>query len=61
MYKKTNPLGHLSWDKIKKGLNILFENDKSVFNQEFGDSYSGDSTSSDIVFQYIVMGEVVYG
>lgn len=61
MYEKTNPLGHLSWNKIKMGLNVLFEYDKSVFNQEFGDSYSGDSTSADIVFQYIIMGEVVYG
>lgn len=47
-------LGYLCKDNIKLGLELFIENDH-IFDPAM------DANKADILFQYIVMGEVVYG
>jgi hypothetical protein len=53
-------LGYLSMDTLPQRLNKLANSDDSwALSNELDDN--ADASSSDVVFQYLVMGEVVYG
>lgn len=53
-------LGYLDMKTLHQRLNRLANSDDSSALTNELDGY-GDASSSDIVFQYLVMGEVVYG
>ena len=53
-FKTDEILGYLCKDNIKLGLELFIENGH-IFDPAM------DANKADILFQYIVMGEVVYG
>jgi len=53
-------LGYLDMKTLPQRLNRLANSDDSSALTNELEGY-GDASSSDIVFQYLVMGEVVYG
>jgi len=55
------PLGYLSMDNIGKGLQLAMRDYPSVYAQHFPEYDSGDVISADVLFQLMVMGDVVYG
>jgi hypothetical protein len=53
-------LGVVSANSIQDGLQKLADSDDShALMDEL--SYNGDADTSDICFQYIVMGEIIFG
>lgn len=54
-------LGHISTEKMQENLQKLSEDDDYRWTLELELSGNGDAESSDIVFQFIVMGETVFG
>ena len=61
IFSKLEPLGYISIENIIKGLKSLITDNEEIYNQEFGEFYTGDSTSADVVLQHIVMQEIVFG
>lgn len=55
------PLGYLSMENIGKGLQLAMRDYPSVYAQHFPEYDSGDVISADVLFQLMVMGDVVYG
>lgn len=55
------PLGYLSMKNIGKGLQLAMRDYPSVYAQHFPEYDSGDVLSADVLFQLMVMGDVVYG
>lgn len=55
------PLGYLSMENIGKGLQLAMRDYQSVYAQHFPEYDSGDVISADVLFQLMVMGDVVYG
>jgi len=53
------PLGYLNRETFQERLNKISEENISYLLSEMNDD--GDAFSSDVVFQYLVLGEVVYG
>jgi len=56
---KNEVLGTLSLESIKKGLEKAFEKDPICVLQMMDESYDADT--ADVLFQYFVMGEVIFG
>lgn len=53
------PLGYLNRETFQERLNNISEENISYLLSEMNDE--GDAFSSDVVFQYLVLGEIVYG
>jgi|TARA_R100000479_G_C6336842_1_gene183718 hypothetical protein len=58
---ELEPLGYLSMEKISEGLQLAMRDYPKVYAQHFPEYESGDVISADVLFQLIVMGDVVYG
>ena len=55
------PLGYLSMENIGKGLQLAMRDYPKTYEQHFPEYDSGDVISADVLFQLMVMGDVVYG
>tara|TARA_R100001443_G_scaffold91549_1_gene98180 strand:- start:10448 stop:10885 length:438 start_codon:yes stop_codon:yes gene_type:complete len=55
------PLGYLSMENIGKGLQLAMRDYPKTYAQHFPEYDSGDVISADVLFQLMVMGDVVYG
>tara|TARA_B100001059_G_scaffold214495_1_gene231271 strand:+ start:166 stop:618 length:453 start_codon:yes stop_codon:yes gene_type:complete len=58
---QCEPIGTLTMDKIKEGLKLAQTEYPKFYAQHFPEYNDGDATSSDVIFQLITLGEVVYG
>jgi hypothetical protein len=54
-------LGTLSRASIMESLNVLADNENFRSFWELELNEDGDAESSDVIFQYLVMGEIVFG
>jgi len=54
-------LGTLSRASIMESLNVLADNENFRRFWELELNEDGDGESSDVIFQYLVMGEIVFG
>ena len=54
-------LGYLSKKTIQERLQKLYQDDSSCWALQNELKGEGDGDSSDVVFQYLVMGEVIFG
>ena len=54
-------LGYLSMENIGKGLQLAVEDYPETYAQHFPEYNDGDVMSADVLFQLMVMGDVVYG
>ena len=55
------PLGYLNLKTIAKGLQLAMEDYPEVYAQHFPEYDNGDVVSADVLFQLMVMGDIVYG
>jgi hypothetical protein len=55
------PIGHLSMETIKKGLEKASGEYQHQFAEYFPEYKSGDAEDADVLFQLICLGEIVYG
>lgn len=60
-FEELDPLGYLSMETIKEGLALVSEHDRNRYASFFPEYNDGDAEDSDVIFQYIVMKEVVFG
>ena len=60
-YDEIEPLGYLTMDTISKGLSIASKEYERFFKMHVPDYNDGDIESADVLFQLMVMGDVVYG
>ena len=60
-YNDDNCLGVITMDKIIEGLKECAKQDSENFNQHFPEYNNGDVCSADVVFQYIVMKDCIFG
>lgn len=58
---ETEPIGWLDRDTIQERLQKLYDDTGYRWALENELNEEGDATSSDVVFQYMVLGEVVFG
>lgn len=58
---KTEVLGVLSKERIKERMEELYTNPKYKWAIQAHEEEVGDAESADIVFQYLVMGDVWFG
>jgi hypothetical protein len=54
-------VGTLSYNKIKERLKVAYEDEDVMRNLMAFISDDYDADNADVVFQYLVMGEIVYG
>jgi len=59
--EQCEPIGTLTMDKIKEGLKLAQTEYPKFYNQHFPEYNNGDTTSADVIFQLIALGEIVYG
>jgi len=57
----TEPLGYLSMDTIGKGMQLAMRDYPKLYAQHFPEYDNGDVESADVLFQLMIMGDVVYG
>ena len=55
------PIGYLSMENIKKGLQKASKEYPNQFNQFFPEYVNGDACDADVIFQLICLDNVVYG
>jgi hypothetical protein len=60
-FNDMEPIGFLSMENIKKGLEKASKEYQNVFNQYFPEYTNGDSCDADLLFQLICLDDVVYG
>jgi hypothetical protein len=60
-FKELEPIGYLSLENIKKGLEKASIEYQPQFIEYFPEYKSGDSEDADVLFQLICLGEIVYG
>ena len=56
-----DPIGYLSMENIKKGLQKASKEYPNQFNQFFPEYVNGDACDADVIFQLICLDDVVYG
>jgi len=59
--EECEPIGKLTLANIKKGLKLAQTEYPKFYAQHFPKYNNGDATSSDVIFQLITLGEIVYG
>ena len=57
----TEKLGYLNLENIAKGLQLAMEDYPEVYAQHFPEYDNGDVISADVLFQLMVLEDVVYG
>ena len=60
-YQEIEPIGYLSMETIKKGLEKASVEYPKQFNQFFPEYTNGDADDADVLFQLICLNDVVYG
>ena len=60
-FDDMEPIGYLSMENIKKGLQKASVEYPNQFQQFFPEYVNGDSTDADVIFQLITLDDVVYG
>jgi hypothetical protein len=60
-FDDLEPIGYLSMENIKKGLQKASVEYPNQFNQFFPEYVNGDACDADIIFQLICLDDVVYG
>jgi len=60
-YDQIEPLGYLNLESIAKGISLAQETHSRCVNAHIPEYNNGDSDTADVLFQYMVMGDVVYG
>jgi len=55
------PIGKLSWESIKKGIHEMSKNHPLVLALLINPESDFDAADADAIFQYIILGEIVYG
>ena len=60
-YEELEPIGYLSMETIKKGLEKASVEYPRQFNQYFPEYVNGDAEDADVLFQLICLNDVVYG
>jgi|TARA_R110002020_G_scaffold474816_1_gene707613 hypothetical protein len=60
-YNEDNYLGVITMDNIMEGLKECAIQDNKNFSQHFPEYDNGDSCSADVVFQYIVLKDCIFG
>jgi hypothetical protein len=60
-FNDMEPIGFLSLENIKKGLEKASKEYQNVFNQYFPIYSNGDACDADLLFQLITLDDVVYG
>jgi hypothetical protein len=60
-FEDIEPIGELSMENIKKGLEKASKEYQNVFNQYFPVYSNGDASDADLLFQLITLDDVVYG
>jgi hypothetical protein len=56
---RKNQLGTIDLKSVKKALEMVCENHEEVFNNLMDENY--DAIDADVLFQYAVMGELIFG
>ena len=59
--EEQTTVGELSIDRIQKGMELLQKNDPKRFSILLNTEMDYDAEDADVIFQYICLGEVVYG
>ena len=59
--EQCEPIGTLTMDKIREGIKKAQTEYPNFYNMHFPEYSNGDSISSDLIFQLMVLGDVVYG
>jgi hypothetical protein len=59
--EESEPIGWLDRDTLQERLQKLSDDDGYRWALDNELNENGDATSSDVVFQYMVLGEVIYG
>lgn len=59
--EEEEPLGYLSMDTIGKGMQLAMRDYPKLYAQHFPEYDNGDVISADVLFQLMIMGDVVYG
>lgn len=60
-YDQLEPIGYLSMERIKKGLEKASVEYPRQFNQYFPEYVNGDAEDADVLFQLICLNDIVYG
>jgi hypothetical protein len=60
-FDDMEPIGYLSMESIKKGLEKASKEYPNQFQQFFPEYTNGDSCDADVIFQLICLDDVVYG
>jgi len=60
-FDNMEPIGYLSMENIKKGLQKASKEYPNQFNQFFPEYVNGDACDADVIFQLICLDDVVYG
>ena len=58
---ELEPLGYLTMESIAKGLKLAQEDYSEQFSQHIPEYNDGDGDSADVLFQLMIMGDIVYG
>ena len=61
VWEDEEPLGYLSMENIGKGLQLAIRDYQSIYAQHFPEYDNGDVISADVLFQLMVLEDVVYG
>lgn len=59
--EEGGPVGHLSLAKLKYGIAKMATDNRSELNCLFDENQIADANDADVIFQYICLGEIVYG
>lgn len=60
-FEELEPIGYLSMEKIKKGLEKASVEYPKQFQQYFPEYVNGDAEDADVLFQLICLNDIVYG
>lgn len=60
-FEEIEPIGFLSMENIKKGLQLASYEYPKQFGEFFPEYQSGDADDADVLFQLVCLGDVVYG
>jgi hypothetical protein len=55
------PLGYLSLENVKRGIITMIQDNRSEVDILFNEDADLDAYDADVIFQYLVMNEIVFG
>ena len=60
-YDEIEPLGYLTMESIANGLKIASKDYSEQLSQHVPEYNDGDGNSADVLFQLMIMGDIVFG